>query len=289
MIPDCSIIIVNWNVREYLRACLRSLPQQHPKYRIEVIVVDNGSTDGSQPMLEGEFPWVTTVALGENRGFAHANNVGIARATGRYIFILNPDTEIVGDALGGLISWMDMHPEQDMCVPQIVNADGSFQKGSVRRDPMLLTQLLILAKLQYIFAWLPQFRRYYAYDFDPSKEQEVEQAMGAALFIRREAIQRIGCFDEGYFLWFEEVDLCKRVRVAGKSIWYIPSAQVKHHGGKSFEQRMPLAKQRIYNASVSRYFAKYHSRFAGRAIRLIVPLNLLLVYFYQLLRPHGRK
>lgn len=286
---DCSIIIVNWNVREYLRDCLRSLPPDTARHQIEVIVVDNGSNDGSLDMLQKEFPWVKTIALGTNRGFARANNRGIGHASGRYILFLNPDTEIVSDAVSRMIDSLDAHPDRALVAPQLIHPDGTFQAGSIRRDPTLPAQAIILLKLQHAVAQIPWLQQYYATDFQPEREQEIEQPMGAALCVRRDVLNKVGSFDEGFFLWFEEVDLCKRIRANGGTIWYLPSAKVVHHSGKSFDQHLPLAKQRIYNKSAIRYFRKHEGLLAASLLYVTIPINLLLVYLYQFAQTRGKR
>ncbi len=283
---DCSIIIVSWNVREYLRKCLASLPRHPAGFSVEVLVVDNASTDGSLEMIREEFPWVTILPLKSNRGFARANNAALSKAQGKYVFILNPDTELKAGALETLIRYMDTHPDRALVAPKIINPDGTFQQGSIRRDPTLASQLLILLKLQYLFAQQRTLRRYYAADFDPEREQEVEQPMGAALFIRRSALDRIGHFDEGFFLWFEEVDLCKRLRSADEQLWYLPAAVVVHYGGRSFAQALPLAKQRLYNKSALHYYAKHYGAIGFFSILFTIPLNLVMVAVYQQIRKY---
>jgi N-acetylglucosaminyl-diphospho-decaprenol L-rhamnosyltransferase len=285
---DCSIIIVNWNVRDYLRRCLASIPKQHGGYTIETIVVDNASTDGSLDMLRHEFPWVTVEPLRSNRGFARANNAALSKAQGRYVFILNPDTEIQGKAIETMIRYMDNHLKCALVAPQIVNPDGSFQEGSVRRDPTFVSQVIILLKLQHAVAKQPMLQRYYATDFKPEHEQQIEQPMGAALFIRKSVLDRVGHFDEGFFLWFEEVDLCKRLRNAGEQIWYLPVVTIMHHGGKSFEQALPLAKQRLYNKSALHYFSKHYGVPGYLLVVATIPINLLLVSIFQFFKKYAK-
>jgi N-acetylglucosaminyl-diphospho-decaprenol L-rhamnosyltransferase len=284
---DCSIIIVSWNVRDYLRNCLASIPKTTGSYTVEIIVVDNGSHDGSAEMVQREFPAVTVLSQ-SNRGFARANNAGISKAKGRYIFILNPDTEVKGDALATLIRYMDEHTDRALVAPQVVNSDGSFQEGSVRRDPTLASQIIILLKLQHAIAKNQILQHYYATDFKPETEQQIEQAMGAALFIRKSVLDKVGAFDEGFFLWFEEVDLCKRFRNAGEQIWYVPQARIMHHGGMSFAQELPLAKQRLYNRSALHYFSKHYGLRGFLLVALTIPFNMLLVFLFQTMKKYAK-
>lgn len=284
---DLSIIIVNWNVRELLLACLASIERTKGNVRCEVIVVDNASSDGSSAAVHERFPEVRLLPLTANIGFARANNRALHEAHGRYIFFLNPDTEVLPGCLERLVRDLDQHPERALVAPQIVNPDGTFQKGSIRRDPTILTQFLIMLKVQRFFRAAGMFSGYYCEDFDPAKEQRVDQPMGAALCVRRSVLDRLGSFDEHFFLWFEEVDLCKRIRSAGDEIWYDPLARVIHHGGQSFRQRLPLTKQLIYNRSALHYFLKHHGIAAALLLCCAVPFNLAASGIYQIVRKHG--
>lgn len=279
---DVSIVIVNWNVRELLAACLRSLNTSRTPHNYEIIVVDNNSSDGSVEYIQKQFPAVNLIALKENVGFARANNQAIKRAQGRYVFILNPDCEVFADTLAQAVRFMDEHPSVALLAPRIENADHTFQRGSVRSDPTLWSQLLVLLKLQRLILLLNVPSNYYQAAFNPDREQDIEQAMGAALFVRRSALDAVGLFDELFFLWFEEVDLCKRLRTSGYSIRFSPAVRVIHHGGQSFSQRAPLARQLIYNKSLVRYFFKHRGVLAAAVILVVMPLNFMATLLYQI-------
>jgi len=282
-----SVIIVNWNVKGLVINCIRSIHEHKRDLSVEVIVVDNGSSDDSVEALRSQFPDITVMAMKSNLGFAKANNRAIANAHGKYIFVLNPDTEIQADSLQKLVYYLDTHSDVALVAPKLVNAEGKFQLGSVRRDPTLQALLMILLKIQHVLPNARSLKRYYFVDFDPDKEQDVDQIMGAAMCFRRSTLDRHGLFDEKFFLWFEEVDLCRRLRQAGERIVYNPEAQVLHHGGLSFKQQLPLAKQRIYNKSVIHYFFKHHGIGAAAVLMLAMPINIVLVSLYQLTKKHG--
>lgn len=284
---DVSIIIVSWNVRDLLRKCLASLYQNQGAVSMEVIVVDNHSSDGTVAMIEREFPRVRVMALIRNIGFARANNRALPEASGRYVMLLNPDTEVLGDALDTLSRYLDDHPEVAVVAPQIINPDQSFQVGSVRRNPTLGSQLLIMLKLQHLLKHARVLQEYYCTDFKPDQEQAVDQVMGAALCIRSSFLQRVGFFDEKFFLWFEEVDLCRRIRRAGGEIRYYPHARVIHHGGQSFKLTLPLAKQQIYNRSAVYYFYKHHGLLAALLLAATIPFNMTAMALYQTFRKHA--
>lgn len=284
---DVSIIIVSWNVRDLLHRCLLSLEKDGHDGTYEAIVVDNNSSDGTQEMVRDEYPGVRLMAQDVNRGFATANNIGLQHAQGRYVFFLNPDTDVVPGALAGLAGYLDEHTDVALVAPMLTNPDGSYQQGQIRGDPQLLTEIMTILKVNHIVPSLKLFRKYYRSDFDPTREQDVDQIMGAAMFVRRTTLDRIGAFDERFFLWFEEVDLCLRFRKAGERIRYVPSFRIVHHGGQSFNKRQPFERQLIHNRSRIYFFEKHHGALQASILRAVSPIGLVASYFYQLVR-HGR-
>jgi len=283
---DVSIVIVSWNVRNLLWRCLASIEEHRGALSVESIVVDNASADGSTAMVQKEFPAVKLFRMPKNLGFARANNRALAKAQGRYIFFLNPDTELTAGALEALVTYMDEHLEVAVAAPCIVNPDGTFQRGSIRREPTLSSQLLIILKLSHLMPHVPALKHYYYDDFDPLREQAVDQAMGSAMFFRRSVLDTVGYFDEKFFLWFEEVDLCRRVRLNGASIRYLPQARVIHHGGASFRQEPLLTKQLIWYRSVVHYFYKHHGWAHAALLWLATRIALIMVILY---RPYAKR
>jgi len=274
---DVSCVVVSWNVRDLLRRCLRSLLDgtEVPPGR-EIIVVDCASSDGSADMVRQEFGSVRLIAATDNLGYARGNNTGLALARGRYFMVLNPDTEMVGDPLGFLAAYLDEHPEVGAAGPQLCYPDGSLQ-SSRRRFPTLLTAFWESTLLH---QWFPDNRfahRYHVLDRPPTVIQPVDWLVGAALMIRRTAWERVGPFDEGYFMYFEELDWCRRCRDAGWQIHYVPQAQIIHHEGKSSEQ-VAAARAIRFQRSKVRYFSRYHGAVWGEIIRLF----LLATYAFQL-------
>ncbi len=269
MEPDLSIIIVNWNVRDLLRRCLLSILQP-PTSNLQVIVVDNASSDGSVEMVRQEFPTVRLIASEVNLGYPGGNNAGLAVARGRYVMILNPDTEIVGNALTTLIAFADAHPDVGVIGPQLLHPDGSVQ-SSRRRFPTLATALFESTWLQPL-APRRLLRRYYVLDRPDDAVQDVDWVDGAALLARRTAIQQVGPLDEGYFMYSEELDWCRRFRQAGWRVVYLPTAQVIHHRGKSSEQ-VVAARHIHFQTSKVRYFRKFHGPLVGQLLRLFLLAN----------------
>ncbi len=271
---DLSVVIVNWNVCDLLRRCLHSILVNLP-HEIEIIVVDNASTDGSVEMVRTEFPDVRVIANTENRGFPSGNNQGITEAQGRYILLLNPDTEMLGDALATMVNYADEHPDVGVVGPQLLNTDGSVQP-SRRRLPTLATAFFESTWLQ-PYAPRRLLDHYYAHDRPDDAIQDVDWVKGAALMARREAIEQVGLMDERFFMYSEELDWCRRFRDAGWRIVYLPTAQVIHHEGKSSEQVI-AARHIHFQTSKVRYFRKYHGRLAAETLRLFLLGN----YVWQL-------
>lgn len=269
---DLSVIIVNWNVRDLLRHCLQSIFANLPTCRLEIIVVDNASSDGSPEMVRTEFPQVRLIANPDNRGFPAANNQGLAVARGRYILLLNPDTEVLGDALETMVAFADAHPDVGVVGPQLLNPDGTVQ-SSRRRFPTLATALLESTWLQ-PYAPRRLLERYYVLDRPDDQVQDVDWVTGAALMARREAVEQVGPLDEGFFMYSEELDWCRRFREAGWRVVYLPAARIIHHVGKSSEQVLP-ARHIHFQTSKVRYFRKYHSPVAAELLRWVLLANYL--------------
>ncbi len=267
-----SVLIVNWNVRDLLRRCLQSVLAPSLPDALEVIVVDNGSTDGSGEMVRTEFPQVHLIANPDNRGFTAANNQGLAVARGRYVLLLNPDTEVVGDALTTMVAFADAHPDVGVVGPQLLNPDGTVQ-SSRRRFPTLMTALFESTWLQ-PYAPRRLLTRYYVLDRPDDEIQDVDWVTGAALMARREAIEQVGPLDERFFMYSEELDWCRRFRAAGWRVVYLPTARVIHYEGRSSEQVLP-ARHIHFQTSKVRYFHKYHGPVAAEVLRLVLMGNYL--------------
>ena len=277
---DLTVIIVSWNVHDLLRRCLRTLT---PALSLggrqsEVIVVDNASTDGSPEMVAAEFPWVQLIRNAENRGFTAANNQGLAVSQGRALLLLNPDTEVVGEALATMVEYMETHPHVGALGPQLRYPDGSLQ-SSRRRFPTLATALVESTVVQEWWHDNRVMRRYFMADTPDDAVQPVDWVVGACLMVRREAFEQVGGLDEGYFMYSEEMDWCHRIKDAGWEVIYLPTATVIHHEGKSSEQVVP-ARHIYFQSSKVRYFRKVHGPVQGELVRAF----LLATYLYQVVR-----
>jgi N-acetylglucosaminyl-diphospho-decaprenol L-rhamnosyltransferase len=274
---DLSIVVVSWNVRDLLHRCLASLAGAVRHLSCETFVVDNASGDGSAGMVRSEFPQVHLVENTENLGFTRANNQAIVRAEGRYILLLNPDTEVLGDALEEMVSFMDANPEAGVAGPQLVYADGSVQ-SSRRRFPDLKTLFVESTVLQRLFARSSIIKRYYVLDRPHDVVQDVDWVVGACLMTRRQAVEAAGLMDERFFMYSEEMDWCLRMKQKGWRVVYLPDARVMHHEARSSEQS-PAAQHIYFQASKVAYAGKHFGRWQAEVLRMF----LLTTYVYQMI------
>lgn len=253
---DLSIVIVSWNVADFLKKCLESIYKNQGDLKLEVIVVDNGSKDNTINMIKKYFPQVILIANDKNLGFAAGNNKGILKSRGEYILALNPDTEILRDALPMMIRFMARKSNVGICGCRHRNPDFTLQP-SVRQFPTASALFFIGIKLAKIFPNIPPVWHYLQRGLDYKLAQPVDQVAGSCFLIRRQMINEIGLFDENFFIWFEEVDLCQRAKAAGWQVWYIPDAEIIHYGGQSFKQQLVLKSQRDFFRSALYYFLKH--------------------------------
>jgi len=274
---EASIIIVNWKVKPLLESCLRSVYRYTQGVSFEVIVVDNDSRDGSIEMVATRFPGAIIIGNNRNTGFAAACNAAIGQSSGEFVLLLNPDCELKDDAVSKMTSWLRAHPEASILGPRIENPDSSLQV-SVSRFPTLTSQIMIMLKVHNIAPELPALKNYFASDFDYSREAIIDQVKGAALMIRRSAIEQIGLLDEKFFIWYEEVDWCKRAKDAGLQAWYAPAASIMHHGGASFGQVFGPPRQRMLNRSMRHYMLKHHGWLQYLVLLALHPLSMLAAY-----------
>ena len=233
--PEVSVCIVSWNVADDLRACLESLYAQEDDPTVEIIVVDNNSSDGTVAMLESEYPKVITIVNSENRGFAAATNQALARGGGHYLMMLNPDTVVPAGGLGALVRFAEAHPEAGIIAPKLLNPDGSLQY-SCRRFPTLTAAIFRNTMLGRLFPKARSAADYIMSDWDHDSVREVDWASGACMLIRRESYEEIGPLDEGFRWGSEDVDYCLRARGAGWQVLYTPEPAIIHAIGRSTDQ-----------------------------------------------------
>ncbi|MFT7462948.1 MAG: N-acetylglucosaminyl-diphospho-decaprenol L-rhamnosyltransferase [Pseudohongiellaceae bacterium] len=230
-----SVVVLSWNTRDLLAACLQSLAEARDPDRWQVIVVDNGSADSSADMVAEQFPWAELVRNPVNDGYAIGNNMGAALATGEYLLLLNSDTEVEIGALNTLVSWLAARPTHGVCAPRLVHGNGEVQL-SCKRFPTLGTAVFFDTIFEKLFPKNRSIPRYFMSDFDHLSTRDVDQPPGAALLIRRALWEQLSGFDPELWLFFNDVDLCRRVKAAGHLVGYVAEVKILHHEGKSTSQ-----------------------------------------------------
>lgn len=252
---DISVIIVSWNAKGCLKDCLASLPQAFQAMTVETIVVDNGSSDGSAEMLETEFPAVKLIRLKENRGFAAANNIGIRASSGRYLALVNSDVIFLDNCLEKLAGFMDQNPTIGISGPRILNRDRTLQ-DSCRQFPSLWNNFCNVSRLSRLFPKWEWAAGEHLMAFDHKSVRRVEGLVGCFLMARKSAVDKFGLLDEGFFIYAEDIDWCKRCWDAGWEVVFYPDTSAIHLcGGSSANDpvRFDLEQQR----AVFRYWKKH--------------------------------
>jgi N-acetylglucosaminyl-diphospho-decaprenol L-rhamnosyltransferase len=275
---DVSVCIANWNCRDYLRACLASLRAESSNARLEIIVVDNASTDGAPDMVEQEFPEVMLIRNATNRGFSRANNQAAQVARGEYLFFLNNDTLIPPGTIAALLRYAQDHPDIGMIGPRLRDGDGNVQV-SYRCQPTLAS----LLHRSLLFRWTGLFRnsylKYRRQKFDPNQTREVEVLMGAALFTRRQSFQHWGGWDEDFTFGGEDLELSVRVNRLAPLVYH-PAIEITHYGRVSTRQHVAFSSPQIA-IGMAKYLRKAGysgwARFAYKlAITLDAPFTILV-------------
>lgn len=278
--PEISIVIPSWNGRDVLAACLESVRQTRGALALETVVVDNASTDGTVAMLAERFADVEVLVNARNEGFARACNQGAAASRAPFLLLLNSDTVLREGAPQRLLALARLRPRAAVVGPRLLNADGSFQSG-LAPFPDLGREVLIVSGLgRALFG--PTY---------PSQAPAVERGPaagdwvgGACMLLRREAFDELGGLDEGYFMYAEELDLCRRLRNADWQVWYEPDAVVVHLGGGSARQLGTESEARHYRGRV-RYYRLHHGEAAARWVRaLILVATAVKIGVHALLR-----
>lgn len=235
VVMDVSVIIVNWNTESLLRNCLRSVFDTTGGIPFEVIVIDNASSDGSVAMVERAFPQVKLVKNSDNKGFATANNQGMALAGGRYVLLLNSDTVVLGDVIGATVHFADAHPDTAVVGCRVLNADRSLQPTCFMY-PSLLNMLLSSSHLYKALRKSRFFGRERMMWWDRMDTRDVDVVTGCYMLVRREAIDQVGFMDESFHMYGEETDWCYRFKQAGWRVMFAPKGEIVHFGGASSGQ-----------------------------------------------------
>lgn len=272
-VVDLSVIIVNWNTKEELRACLRSI-HEGDGVRVEIIVVDNASEDSSVEMLKNEFPGVRVIENEANYGFARAANIGIRASSGRYVLLLNPDTEVQPLAFPALVRFGDENPGIGIVGPKILNPNGTLQY-SCRRFPTIGAAIFRNTLLGRLFPQNPYTRDYLMIRWDHRETMDVDWVSGAAMLIRRRMLEEIGLLDERFYMYCEDVDLAYRAWKKGWRVTYYPHVHVTHVIGRSSD-RCPNRMTLQFHKSMYRLYCKHRARSVISPLRLIVLTGLIV-------------
>ena len=250
---DLSIIIINYNTEGFLNRCLITVASQS-NVNSEVIVVDNASQDNSLDIVKNNFPWVNLKANKRNLGFARANNQALKTCKGKYVYFLNPDTEVREGAFGKIVEFMDSYPDVGLAGTRILNPDGSLQSSTEQRYPGEKYEKRGLKDLKGNIAWV----------------------LGASMVGRRDIVDRLAGFDERFYIYGEEQDLCLRVRKEGWAIGCIPDAVIVHWGGKSERDNPPIE---VWKKKFEAELLFYKKHYSKKAIRAIKRANIIQAFW----------
>jgi GT2 family glycosyltransferase len=279
---DVSIIIVNWNTRELLQGCLRSIYKQTRDINYEIIVVDNASTEGSVEMVKKKFPQVILVENSQNLGFARANNIGIRSSKGRYICLINSDVIVLDDCIKNLMSFMDEHPATGMIGPRILNPDRTFQP-SCRHLPTIWNNLCQSLGLNHLFPKSPFFSYWIMDYWNHDSVRSVDALSGCFWMVRRKSLNEVGLLDEDFFIYGEDLDWCRRSHQVGWDIVFYPMAEAIHIGAAS-SNNTPIRFYLEMQKADLQYWRKHHGKIGKAGYTAVILLRNALRVFARALQ-----
>jgi GT2 family glycosyltransferase len=282
---DLSIVIVNWNSKDFLRKCLASVFNETHGLRFEVIVIDSASFDGCDVMLREEYPQVNFIQSEKNLGFAKANNVAFLASRGKAVLFLNPDTEFTGPTINVLLKYLWKLPDAGAVGCKLLNSDGTIQTSCIQSIPTILNQVLDSE------ASRAKWPRSPLWGMAPlhagsEKPAEVEAISGACAMLKRDVFEDVGLFSENYFMYAEDIDLCDKVRKNGYRNYYVPLATVIHYGGSSTQQAVSNFSVIMMREAIWRFMRKTKGELYGFGYRAAmftsacgrIPLLFLLAF-----------
>jgi len=279
-----SIIIVNWNARDYLMQCLASLSGDVCRYPMEIIVVDNASTDGSPECVTRQYPWVNLIRNAENMGFAKANNIGVSVSTGKYLCFVNSDVTVLPGCINSLVEYCEEHPEAGMVGPRIIGSNGQLQR-SCRGFPSIWNMFCRALALDSIFHGCKLFTGYSLDCWKHDSLRRVDILSGCFWLVPRQSLLQVGLLDESFFIYGEDMDWCKRFWSKGWQVVFVPFGKAIHYGGAS-SSKAPIRFYIEMQRANLQYWIKHHSSLAVLSYFLILCLHMLLrvtVYSFRLL------
>lgn len=274
---------VTWNSSDYIIEQINSVHSGCQKISYEQLIADNASSDGTVAKIRQKFPDLYLEQYKINRGFSRATNSLLKQAKGDYILLLNPDMKVLPGTLDTILEYAKQNPTAGVIGCRLIDQDGNFNSRTApRRFPHLRDQLVILFKLHHVYSKL--LENYLWKDFDDSKEQNVDSLQGSFMLIRRDLIKKLGdkIFDERYFIWFEDVDLCREAVQKGFEVRYTPVVNCLDYAGKSFAKQPLLWKQRVLTRSMSWYFRKWEPFYIWVWFYLLRPFVVVASWYHDL-------
>jgi len=281
---DLSIITVTWNGEGEIGRQIKSVILGCQNISFEQIVIDNGSKDKTVGIIEKEFPQVKLIKNNTNAGFGYSNNQGAKISTGEFLLFLNPDMQVEPGSLDKMVEWMRQHPDVGLASCKLVDEHNNFNDNArPRRFPKIWEMVALIFKIPHLF---PQILdNYYMKDFDPEKEQEVPSVRGSFMMMRREVYEKFGwAFDPRYFIWFEDVDICREVWKAGYKVIYTPIISCVDYIGQSFKKRDTYWKQKNFIKSMLQYFQKWEPWYKWMWIAIARPFGLVVAKINDLFK-----
>jgi len=281
---DLSIIIVNWNSKDYLQKCLASILAWTSGIKYEIVVIDSASFDGCEEMLRQQFPQVRFIQREKNNGFAKANNAAFRESSGRYILFLNPDTELVSPTINIMFDYLQKLPNVGAIGCRLLNADKTVQTSCIQAFPTILNQFLDSELLRTLWPKSSLWGNAHLFDVQ-IKPGEVEAISGACILVKRTIFEQVGYFSEDYFMYAEDLDLCYKIKQAGYKNYYIPNATVVHFGGGSTQKKPSVFSAVMMRESIWRFMRKKRGKIFGLTYRVstlmsaVGRLALLVVFF----------
>jgi GT2 family glycosyltransferase len=298
MKPTLAIVIVNYNTRDMLRDCLRSLPGSATRCTPQVWVVDNASSDGSAAMVQAEFPDVHLIANTHNGGYAYANNLALRQILSAefsvlsseetqnselktqhsepvYVLLLNPDTIAPPAAIDRLVEYMEQHPAVGACGPQLLLADGALDLACRRSFPTPEIAFYRMVGLSKLFPRSPRFGRYNMTFLGPDVETEVDSVVGACMLVRGTVVREVGLLDETYFMYGEDLDWAYRIKQYGWAIMYVPSVVIHHYKRASSRQR-PFRSIRAFYDAMRVFHRKHYAATTPALLNLLIEAGITL-------------
>lgn len=284
---DLSIIVVSYNTKELLKQTIQSVDRVNNNFSYEIIVVDNNSVDNSAEMIKVGFPKVILIENHENLGFAKANNKGILVAEGRYILLLNSDTEVLGDCIEKCIEYMNSNIDIGILGCKVILPDGKLDHACKRGFPTPWASLTYGLKLDKLFSKSKLFGQYDLTFLNEDEINEVDACMGAFMMVRREAISDAGLLDEDFFMYGEDIDWCYRIKNAGWKVVYYPEAKIIHYKGSSSKKKRVKCIYEFHRAMYlfyNKHYVKKYNIFITAAVYIGIALRLSISFIVNLFK-----